>query len=106
MPLTVRQVLDYSALTLLQTGDLSTTARRLTDLMEQSGDFPAPFSNYVRVILEQIFVEEVSRGRIEGAFAFALTSGLPIAPAGFVLLIDNDGAYLVDNDGAYLLEAA
>lgn len=27
-------------------------------------------------------------------------------PAGFVFLIDYDGAYLTDQDGAYLMEAA
>lgn len=28
-----------------------------------------------------------------------------VPPAGFVFLIDTDGAYLTDQDGAYLLEA-
>lgn len=85
MPLTVKQMLDYSAITLLQTGDLSTTARRLTDFMEASGDFPAPFSNDLRVALDQIFVEEVSRGRIEGAFALAKSSGI-VNPATLFML--------------------
>lgn len=31
--------------------------------------------------------------------------GVPIPPDGFVLIIDNDGAYLVDSDGAFLMEA-
>lgn len=74
MPLTVKQVLDYAALTKLQTGDISTTARRVVDLMEQSGDYPAPFSNSLRVTLEQLFVERVSRGRVEGAFQLAVGS--------------------------------
>lgn len=26
------------------------------------------------------------------------------APAGFILLVDPDGAYLIDADGAYLME--
>lgn len=33
------------------------------------------------------------------------TGGGPTPPAGFVFLIDYDGAYLIDEDGAYLLEA-
>lgn len=83
MPLTVRQVLDYAALTKLQTGDISTTARRVVDLMEQSGDFPAPFSTSVRVTLEQLFVENITRGRIEGAFSIAAGAipGLPVTLA-------------------------
>ena len=32
--------------------------------------------------------------------------GVPIPPAGFVFLVDYDGAYLTDRDGAYLVEAA
>jgi hypothetical protein len=27
------------------------------------------------------------------------------APTGFILLVDEDGAFLVDEDGAYLMEA-
>jgi hypothetical protein len=30
----------------------------------------------------------------------------PIAPTGFVFLVDSDGAYLLDADGSYLMEAA
>lgn len=32
------------------------------------------------------------------------TGGALTPPAGYVFLIDDDGAYLVDEDGAYLLE--
>jgi len=31
--------------------------------------------------------------------------GVLAPPAGFVFLIDTDGAYLTDQDGAYLMEA-
>lgn len=33
----------------------------------------------------------------------ALFKGVLVAPAGYVFLIDDDGAYLVDDDGAYLI---
>lgn len=39
------------------------------------------------------------------AFRGIAASGKLVAPAGFVFLIDNDGAYLIDNDGAYLITA-
>lgn len=34
----------------------------------------------------------------------AIRGGGPVAPAGYVLLVDDDGAYLLDDDGAYLME--
>lgn len=34
------------------------------------------------------------------------TGGVPTPPAGFILLVDYDGAYLTDADGAYLMEPA
>ena len=34
-----------------------------------------------------------------------LSKGVLAPPAGFVFLIDTDGAYLTDQDGAYLMEA-
>lgn len=32
-----------------------------------------------------------------------LNKGVP-APVGYILLVDDDGAFLVDDDGAYLIE--
>ena len=35
-----------------------------------------------------------------------LSKGVLVPPAGFVFLVDTDGAYLLDDDGYYLMEAA
>ena len=37
--------------------------------------------------------------------ALTRNKGVLAPPAGFVFLIDTDGAYLTDQDGAYLMEA-
>ena len=36
----------------------------------------------------------------------ARNKGVLVPPAGFVFLVDTDGAYLLDDDGYYLMEAA
>jgi hypothetical protein len=41
----------------------------------------------------------------EGSTSLA-GAGQPTPPAGFVYLIDQDGAYLTDQDGSYLMEPA
>lgn len=44
---------------------------------------------------------------MEIGLSLSLTSNKGVgaqAPAGFILLVDTDGAYLTDADGAYLME--
>lgn len=46
---------------------------------------------------------------MSGPFSFGFRHGPALAkgvraPVGYILLVDDDGAFLVDDDGAYLIE--
>lgn len=45
------------------------------------------------------------RGHTILAAGTTISKGGVFPPAGFVFLVDDDGAYLTDDDGYYLLEA-
>ena len=58
--------------------------------------------------LDQLSPPAAAQLLVEG-FALLLAvsnpDSIPVAPPGFIMLVDTDGAYLVDDDNYYLMEA-